>query len=75
MINLGRSAWKEESIREENEQAESDDNDWATSNEDTLIYPKGLSEKSKIGQAIGSSQLYMKVLQQREQAILQARQD
>lgn len=54
-INKGRSAWKEESIREENEYMEADDADWGMDNEDTLIYPKGLSEKSKIGQAIGSS--------------------
>ena len=31
-----------------------------------IIYPKGLSEKSKIGQAIGSSQLYMKVQDKKE---------
>lgn len=31
-----------------------------------VVYPKGLSSKSKIGQAIGSSQMYKKIQEQKE---------
>jgi len=38
-----------------------------------VIYPKGINSKSKIGMAIGSSQMYKKAQQQKEKAQLQTR--